>query len=262
MADYSKLFGSGLNLVAMKEVLDQLEKLGTASTTGMEQIASGVGADTAFKPYTVTTNDGTFTTTAEGGLDFAMNEAGQARQDARFAEAETLFGRAAADPTENIQNIYDQIRAVQQPEEARNLSGVQQGLFSSGRGGISSEQYGGSPEQFAFEKARQETMNQAALTARGQSNEERAADLQSAMSLSGMGYLPQDKALGMFEASQIPSQLASRGQLSGAELAAQARIAGLEGMLGMGQVGAEASTAFLQSLISGLTGEKGFLDSI
>jgi hypothetical protein len=164
MGAWGSLFGAGANFAAMEEILKRLDELGQQSTEGMEDIATGVTAGTEFVPYTVKTGDGTFTTTEAGGLNFVMNEEAQARQDARFAEAESLFGRAAADPTANIQGIYDQIRAVQQPEEARNLSGIQQGLFSSGRGGISSAQYGGTPEQFAFEKARQEAMNEAAVS--------------------------------------------------------------------------------------------------
>jgi hypothetical protein len=260
MSSWGSLFGAGANYAAMEEVLKRLDELGQQSSTGMDDIATDAMTNTEFVPYTVKTGDGTFTTTASGGLDFAMNREAQKRQDKRFAEAESLFNRAAADPTENIQGIYDQIRATQQPEEARNLSGVQQGLFNTGRGGISSAQYGGSPEQFAFEKARQETMNQAALSARGVSNEERAADLTQAMSLSGMGYMGQDKALSMFDAAGLPAQLAQKGQLSGAELAAQSQIAGLEGLLSMGQVGAETSTAFLRSLVESLTSSGGLFD--
>ena len=108
---------------------------------------------------------------------------------------------------------------------------MNEGLFARGRGGITSGQYGGTPEQFAYEQARQEAMLNAQLGARQQVGQEQLRNLQLGQGLQAAGYNPQNQAIGLFGASQIPAQLASRGQLSGAELQAQGSTAGLEGFM-------------------------------
>lgn len=316
MADFGDIFGgvlgAGANWAAMEKVLGMLEELGIDSSEGMKKIAQAAQSDTAFKPYTVTSNTGTrFTTTPEGGLRYEMSEADKKRQRSLFGQASELYGQvgqglserdrrlqkqrldesnrmfeaALVDPTQAAGEYYENIRAAQRPEEERQRMALNQSLFSRGRGGISTAEFGGTAEEFGYEKARAEAGLQASAMARqqalgeqqqmfgrGQSLYQQAylpeqqqmareqQALTQANALMGAGYLPEQQALGLFGASQIPSQLASRSQLSGAELAAQANIAGLEGMLGMGQVGAETSTAFMQSLIQSLTGEGGLFD--
>lgn len=306
------LGGAYLSKEAMDRLTSMLDDLGVEGVEGMRAIADQASEASAFKPYTVTSNTGTrFTTTPSGGLRYDMSAADKKRQQSLFGQASGLFGQvgqglsksdqqlqrqrleeadrmfsqAMVDPSEAASQYYENIRAAQRPEEARQRMALDQSLFSRGRGGISTAEFGGTAEEFGYEKARAEAGLQASAIARQQAlgeqqqlfnrgqaltqqaylpEQQQMAREQQALAqanaLMGAGYLPQQQALSLFGASQLPAQLAQKGQLSGSELAAQANIAGLEGQLGMGKVSAETSTAFMQSLIQALTGEGGAFD--
>ena len=243
---------AGGSAYALGEIQDLLENLRTQITEGADSLGRQAQSGMEFKPYTVTSGMGTFTTTPEGGLDFTLSDEARAQQQARFAEAETLFGRAMADPTQQINQLYEDIRAVQRPEERRQQRALEQSLFSTGRGGISTGEYGGTREEFMSEKARQEAMNTAALAARQSVQQQQAQDLQSAASLMGLGYTPQTQALSLFQQSQIPAQLAQQARLGGSELQAQIGLTGLEGLMGLGQAEAEATASLFANLLQNL----------
>ena len=76
------------------------------------------------------------------------------------------------DPSQRESDIYGRMRDMQRTEEQRQYDSMNAGLFGSGRGGMSTEAYGGSPEQFAFGKSQSEARNQASLQAMGQSQTE------------------------------------------------------------------------------------------
>ena len=133
---------------------------------------------------------------------------------------------------------------------------MNEGLFARGRGGITSGQYGGTPEQFAYEQARQEAMLNAQLSARQQVGQEQLRNLQLGQGLQAAGYNPQNQALGLFGASSIPAQMAAQGQRGGAQLQAQASTAGLEGLMQGEQMANLLRQQQLQSLLTGVTGSR------
>jgi hypothetical protein len=105
-------------------------------------------------------------------------------------------------------------------------------MLSQGRLGLGSAAYGGSsPELLAQETARQEAMARANLGARQQSMAEQQQAAGIAGGLLGAGYMPQDKALGMLTTSQVPAGYADIGRRTGAELASQLGLGGLESRL-------------------------------
>ena len=142
-----------------------------------------------FQPYTVTGNLATGRTTPEGGLDLQLSPEELARQQARFGQAEGLFGQVGVDPAVAQRELYEQIRSVQRPEEERERLRMQEGLFSGGRGGISQAQYGGSnQETFGFDLAQAEARNKASLDARTQALAEQQQALGMAGTLTGQAY--------------------------------------------------------------------------
>lgn len=208
-----------------------------ARAAGQSAVAMGEAAGqsaidrSSFEPYTVTSNLATGRTTAEGGLDLSLSPEERRRQNARFRQAESIYGAIGADPSRMASEYYESIRAAQRPEEERNRLAMQQGLFSSGRGGISSAQYGGTPEQFAFEKARAEAQLGASAQARTSALAERDQQLKAAGLLTDQAYQGQREAIDLFGAANTPAQLAATGDRTGAELAAQLEGTGIEGML-------------------------------
>ena len=202
----------------------------------------------SFEPYTVTSNLATGRTTAGGGLDLSLSAEEQRRQNARFNQAESIYGAIGADPSRMAAEYYESIRAAQRPEEERNRLDMQQGLFSSGRGGISSGQYGGTPEQFAFEKARAEAQLGASGLARTSALAERDQQLKAAGLLTDQAYQGQREAIDLFGTANTSAQLAATGARTGAELAAQLEQSGIEGML----QGEEYANYLERAAISGM----------
>ena len=141
--------------------------------------------------------------------------------------------------------------------------------------------FGGSPEQFAMEKARAEAMNQASLASIGQAQAQREADLAAATGMfglgsqasflpsglqgaelgnirasMGLGYMPEQQLLGALTPAINLADLSSTAQRQGAGYLAEASMAGLgenlaaqrsraEGLAGLyGQLlGAQGQTA-------------------
>ena len=116
------------------------------------------------------------------------------------------------------QDIYNQLRAMQTPEEERQRLALEERLQAQGRGGIRTAQYGGTPEQLAMAKAQAEAQNQAGLMAMQQAGSEQDRAYQQALGLSG-------------QASQLAGM---SSDLQGAQQTRAAQLASL-GMTGTEQ---------------------------
>jgi hypothetical protein len=172
------------------------------------------------------------TTTPEGGFGIGLSPEQQALQQQIMGQAGGFFSQLQADPAAAQANIYESIRATQRPEEERQRLALEERMLSQGRLGLSSAAYGGSsPELLAQETARQEAMTRANLGARQQALAEQQQAAGIAGGLLGAGYMPQDKALGMLTASQVPAGFADIGRRTGTELATQMGLGGLESRL-------------------------------
>ena len=181
------------------------------------------------------------------------------------------------------QEIYNKTRAMQTPEEERQQQNLNQQLVAQGRQGISTAQYGGTPEQLARAKAVAEARNSASFGAMQQAGQEQNQDLQRAMGLStqagnlyGQGEQlmgsQQNRALGLgnfgmqgttqgagLQQQYLQNALASQqgaGSLAGLQQQLQQGQLGLtSGMFGLGQQGAlggsQQQAAMLQNLLGG-----------
>jgi len=215
-----------------KQGADAARGAGEAGLARGSAIGQAAQEASGFKPYTVTSSLATGTTTPEGGLNINLSPEEQARQEARLAQAEGLFGRVGVDPSQRQGELLEQIRLAQRPEEERERMRMQEGLFSRGRAGLSQSQFGGgSPEQLAFETAQAEARNKASLQAYDLANREQQQALNMAGQLTGYGYNPQQQALSLFAGGNLPAQLAAQGRTSGAQLGATGSLAGLEGFM-------------------------------
>ena len=147
------------------------------------------------------------------------------------------------------QEVYQRIRAAQSPEEERQRLSLENRLASQGRLGVSTEQFGGTPEQFALAKAQSEAQNQAALMAMQQAGTEEQQALQRALSLSGQtgqlaGTSSQLQSAAQSRASELSQlglsaeQIESRLQSEGLGRAGQA--AGLSGQFRQASSGLES----------------------
>lgn len=250
------LLGVAGPLYLLGEEIDAARDIGRRVSEGTTELATQAETGAQFQPYTVTSALADVGTTPTGGVGITLSPEEQARQQARFEQAEGLFGRVGADPTRATSEYFEAIRAAQRPEEERMRRGLQQSLFTRGRGGVSEAEYGGTAEEFAFEKARQEAILGAAAGARQQALAEQQQALGMAGTLMGAGYRPQQEAIDLFGASSVPSQMAQKGQLSGLELGTKLRSAGLEGLLQSEQIASELARERARQLIPLLTGSQ------
>ena len=243
--------------------------------TGLEmaqQLGQQAAEAAQFRPYTVTSNLARVGTDPSGGFTTQLSPEQQALQNQIMGQAGGFFGQLQADPAAVQAGIYEDIRATQRPEEERQRLALEERMLSQGRLGVSSAAYGGaSPELLAMETARQEAMTRANLGARQQALAEQQQAAGIAGGLLGAGYMPQQQALSLLEASQIPAGYADIGRRTGAELGAKSGLAGIEALLQGTQLSQEAQLQLNKDLLASIAGRQdpltgsfggGFLGSI
>jgi hypothetical protein len=234
-----------------------IARQGGEEARGLANEAAGLAiTESAFQPYTVTSNLANIGTTAEGGYNLNLSPEQQQIQNQLLGQSQQLFGQVGQDPAAAAQAIYEQIRATQQPGEERDRLKMQENLFAGGRGGIQTAQYGGSPEQFAYEKARAEADAGAALSARDRVLAEEAQALSSATGLMNAGFNPQQQALKMLEGSQIPAGYVAAGQRTGADLSSQLRGRGVESYVQGQDLGNRIDLQTQDAILGLLTGQQ------
>ena len=248
MSTAGNLFNVGAGYLLGEEGEQAFGELGQQALQGGQLLGQQALESSAFKPYTVTSSLANVQTTPEGGFGINLSPEQQALQQQLLGQSQDLFGQVGADPAAAQAALYEQIRATQQPEEERQRLQMQENLFSSGRGGVQTAMYGGTPEQMAYEKARQESMLNANLAARTQSQAEQAQAANLGGMLQQAGYQPQQQALSLLEGSQIPAGYLSQGQRTGATLQGQLEQSGLEGWLQAAELGQGERLAQMQNI--------------
>ena len=228
--------------------------------TGLEmaqQLGQQAAEAAQFKPYTVTSNLARVGTDPSGGFTTQLSPEQQALQQQIMGQAGGFFSQLQADPAAVQADIYESIRATQRPEEERQRLALEERMLSQGRLGLSSAAYGGaSPELLAQETARQEAMARANLGARQQALAEQQQVAGIAGGLLGTGYMPQQQALALLEASRIPAQLQQTGQLSGAELQSQLGGRGIESYMQGADLANRLQLQQQQGLLTSLLGQQ------
>ena len=152
-------------------------------------------------------------------------------------------------PEQRQGDIYESIRATQLPEEQRQNLALEERLLGQGRLGISTDAYGGTPEQLAMAKAQAEASNTASLMARQQAMAEGQQAMQNAQSLTGMtANLAQ--VGGGLESQQLQNILGLQGADQGAAGFQQGLQQG-NFNLGQGMFGLGNQASMLQGQLQG-----------
>jgi len=255
--DLSGLLRAGGEYYLGQQNIEGAQQLGLETQAGALALAEEAKAGTEFKPYTVTSGLANVQTTADGGFGINLSPEQQALQTQLQGQAGGLFGQVGADPATAQAQLYEQMRAVQRPEEERQRLALEERMLSQGRLGLGSAAYGGSsPELLAQETARQQAMAQANLGARQQSMLEQAQAAELGGMLQTAGYQPQQQALSMLEASRIPAGFADVARRTGTELATQMGLGGLEARLQSEDLANQLRLAQQQQLLGGLLGQQ------
>ena len=191
-----------------------------------------------------------------------------AQMQGNFGAADQARQRAMMDPAAREQEVYERIRATQRPEEQRQMEQMNSNLFGSGRGGMFTSAYGGTPEQMAFGKAQAEARNSAMLGAMNQSqtemmNQGSLANQfgQMGMSAYGQGLAGQQAMMGMGQLAQqgqyMPEQMllqqfGAGNQMDTLRSQAQQSQAGMLAQLGLGGMTTDVNWS---NTYAGLLGE-------
>jgi hypothetical protein len=165
--------------------------------------ARELGAQSVFRPYTVTTGSGSSQYLGDGQYQTTLSQPYQNLLGTSLAGASNLFGQLADfDPSRRAQEVFGEQSALLQPEFQRQAIDLQQGLFGSGRLGLrlAGESQGlgaGSgmvqPDALGLGRAQQQTLAGLATQARNQAFGEQAqlgelasGLLQSGLNISGL----------------------------------------------------------------------------
>jgi hypothetical protein len=153
-------------------------------------------------------------------------------------------------PEQRQGDIYESIRATQLPEEQRQNLALEERLLGQGRLGISTDAYGGTPEQLAMAKAQAEASNTASLMARQQAMAEGQQAMQNAQSLTGM-TADLAQVGGGLESQQLQNILGLQGADQGAA-GYQQQLQQGNFNLGQGMFGLGTQASQLPSQLQGM----------
>ena len=253
----SALLGIGGGGFLTKEGIDRLSEVGQQAQTGATSLAEEVKGMTEFKPFTMTSaTGGSFGAQrgADGGTDVTMNLSPQeqALQRSLFGGAGQFFNQAQQSTAGRESDIYSRLRAVQRPEEARQRQELENRLASQGRLGVSTAQYGGTPEQLAIAKAQAEAQNSAMLGAMDQAQREQAQQAALGQQFLGASYTPQTQLLGAMQASSLFPQMQQQAQLYGAGQYGETMMSGISANLIAEQAKANLLGTLGSSMLSGV----------
>jgi len=171
-----------------------------------------------FVPFSVTSSLGGMQGTAEGGFDMNLSPEQQAMQDRLFGMSGGFLDELGGDPLERQKALYEQLRAIQSPEEERQRLALEERLLGQGRLGLMTDRYGGTPEQFAQSLAQEQARNEAFYNAYGQSQADRQQAYGLASGLMGLGYVPQQQLSELYKTATPTASLAQSGRETGAAL--------------------------------------------
>jgi hypothetical protein len=199
-------------------------------TTPLTQITS---PDITFQPFTVTGTTGTTTTGADGSTTYALNAQQQALQDMLFGGASSFYQQAQMPTAARESDVYERIRATQRDEETRQNQLLQDQLASQGRLGVTTSQYGGTPEQLAMAKARAEAMNTASLGAMQQAQAEQMQQASLAGQFMQQGYAPQASLLSALSPALNVAGMADVARRQQGEFDLETAMSNLTGEMGL-----------------------------
>lgn len=213
------------------------------------------GGGVSFTPFTVTTSGlGDVNTLSSGSTEFNLSESQKELQDALFGGASTAFSNAMGPTAQREEDMYSRIRALQTPEEQRQSLALEERLFNQGRMGVSTNMYGGTPEQLALNKARAEAQNTAALQAIQMAQQEQQQQASLGSQFMQQGYAPQANLLNALNAGMGPAGLVDVANRQSAENALKASIANAQTAIGQQQGLANLYGGLFSGALGGVSG--------
>ena len=190
-----------------------------------------------FQPYTVTSaTGGQFgmsqdPESGEMSYNLATSPEEQAFQQQAMKDAEMFFGQARAPIAQREQAVYDRMLTAMSPEQERQRLALEQRMASQGRLGVSTAQFGGTPEQLAMAKAQSEAQNQAMLNAMQFAGQEQQRQAQLGTGMLSAGYVPQAQLLNALQPGMTTAERQRQALSEQAGAYGETYASGLEALL-------------------------------
>lgn len=209
--------------------------------------------DITFQPFTVTGPTGGVTA-GPTGTKYDLSPEQLAMQQQLFGGAGDFFTQAATPTAQRETDIYQRIRAAQMPEEQRQRADLEERLFAQGRGGVTTSQYGGTPEQLAMAKAQTEAQNQAMLGAMQQAQAEQAQQASLGGQFLQQSYAPQAALLSALSPALNVAGMADVARRQQGEFDLETAMANAQTALGLRQAQGSLYGGIYSGLLGGLGG--------
>jgi hypothetical protein len=272
--------------------ISDVQDVGSQALQRAETAATQVGQQTQFKPFTVTSGVGGVTTTPTGGITTTLTPEQQALQqqlqgfgtqafgmlgspEARDAEQANIIGMLTQGGQGGREaEIMQRLQASVAPEQERARMALEERLLGQGRLGVATNQYGGTPEALALEKAIAEqqagfgvsAMEQARLEQQQQSSQTLAGLQETRARLGLLGqtglqalqqsYMPQQQLLQTLAPAIDISNIAGAMQRQGAQLGTSLLEAGFASQLGAETAASNLRQQQIQAITNLLGGQR------
>ena len=236
--------------------IDLLAQYAADVPTAASNIASTASTAAEFVPFSVKTATGggttitTDPTTGQPTLTYSTGTDEQALATSLLSGASTLAGQTLPTAT----SLYEDIRAMQLPEEARQAIGLRDQLFAQGRGDIQTARFGGTPEELAMAKAVAEADTAAKFQAMQLAPQLQQQQLQNITGMLGASYIPQQQAMAALQPGIDISRIAQAARQGQSEALYRGGIAGLEAQAAGATAAANVEAARTQALANALSG--------
>ena len=270
MGILENLFGAGITaggLALGAKAYDELGETGERAYqefAGEKGLANKLSGMLEFQPYTVTSaTGGQFgmtqdPVTGQMSYNLATSPEEQAFQQQAMKDAEMYFGQARAPIAQREQQVYDRMLTAMSPEQERQRLALEQRMASQGRLGVSTAQFGGTPEQLAMAKAQSEAQNQAMLNAMQFAGQEQQRQSQLGTGMLAAGYVPQAQLLNALQPGMTAAERQRQSLSEQAGAYGETYASGLQALLqsGLGQadLAGGLGTSIASSGIKGLLG--------
>jgi len=215
-----------------------------------------------FQPYTVTSaTGGQFGMTQDpvtGQMTYqlATSPEEQLLQQEQLKRAETLFGRAMADPSAREQEVLGRMEDLASPERQRQRLALEQRLAAQGRLGTRTGMFGGTPEALALERGIAEAQNKAALDAMQFTAQEQQRQAQMGSGMLAAGYVPQAQLLSAVQPGMTAAERQRQAMSEQAGAYGETYATGLQALLqsglGQGTLVGNLGTGLVSSALGGL----------
>ena len=279
-------------IYGLNEGISDVKQIGKDALAASATNAANLTEQTKFKPFTLTSGIGSASATAEGGLGVTLSPEQQVLQNqlqgmgtsalgflndpaAREAEQTSLINMLTQGGQGGREaEIMARLQAAIAPENERARMALEERLFSQGRSGVATNQYGGTPEALVLEKAIAEQQANLGVSAMEQARMEQ--ETQSNQTLQGLQEARQrigtlgDLGLGALKQSYDPTQslinllqptlgtadIASAGQRQGGQISASMLQAGQSAQMQAEVTAANLKQQQIQAITNLLGGQQ------